>query len=132
MNSKRWIILLIAAVLVTGAVSILLTRKIVLDKVDKGEIYIKADSYDEILDIYELRNIKKLIGEYYYKDIDFEKILREGASYGMVRELSDGYSSYYPTSRQGCSLRRTRTIYSWRRSLKGLRHTRRGYSKETG
>ena len=38
MNSKRWIILLIAAVLVTGAVSILLTRKIVLDKVDKGEI----------------------------------------------------------------------------------------------
>ncbi|MBQ5957138.1 MAG: PDZ domain-containing protein [Clostridia bacterium] len=95
MNNKRWIILLIAAVLVTGAVSILLTRKIVLDKVDKGEIYIKADSYDEILDIYELRNIKKLIGEYYYKDIDFEKILREGASYGMVRELSDGYSSYY-------------------------------------
>ncbi len=94
MDKKKWIFLLAAACLTTVIVASVLTYFIVTNRIDTGEIYLKTETYDELLQYFELEKMEEIIGRYYIREADADALL-VGTLKGMVEGLGDGYSQFY-------------------------------------
>lgn len=95
MTGKR-LLFLIAAVFVTTAVaaSLLAYNLGIKSARGTGEIYIEGDEYEKLLQYFELDDVKDVIQESYYTELE-EAALTIGALKGMVEALGDGYSRFY-------------------------------------
>jgi carboxyl-terminal processing protease len=71
-----------------------LTYYITIRKIDTGEIYLKNQTYAELMGYYEQKKVQDLIEAYYIRDVD-SKALGKGTLCGMVDSLGDGYSKFY-------------------------------------
>lgn len=94
MDKKRWIFLLIAVALTTAAVFSIGTYYVTIKMIDKGEIYINDQSYDDLMKYFEISKIREIVEEYYLSEVDTEELLK-GSFTGMLHSLNDGYSAFY-------------------------------------
>ena len=83
MNRKKTLFTFIAAILTTAIVSSVLTYYITKRKIDTGEIYLKNETYAELMKYFELEKVQDIINEYYVKDVDADA-LEKGTLDGMV------------------------------------------------
>lgn len=89
---------LIAAVLVSViAVTAIVTYSITVHLMNTGEVYLKDDSYEELMQYYELKHVRSIIEEEYALEPTEGQSteLIHGAAQGMVSALKDGYSAFY-------------------------------------
>lgn len=96
MSTKRIVLILCIVAIISASSAVLLTYGAAYASVrSEGEIYIKSDEYDKLMRFFELNSVEKRINESYYKDVDAETLI-DGAFYGMVESMGDGYSRFYP------------------------------------
>lgn len=95
MRGKRLIFLISAIVVVVAAVTALVTHAVTIETMrEGGEIYIKGDEYEKLMEYFELDDLKKVLDESYYADTE-DMNVSTGALKGMVSALGDGYSAFY-------------------------------------
>lgn len=95
-KEKKWF-LAAAVIVVVAAVSSIVTYAVTKHKMNTGEIYLKNDSYAELMQYYELKNVREILAEHYAEEIPDarQETLVQGAVGGMMRALGDGYSAFY-------------------------------------
>lgn len=94
MERKKVIYLVIIAVLSTALIASLLTYYFTTKSIENGELYLKGQSYEELMKYFELEKVKNMIDEYYIRDVQAEELLN-GTLSGMVEHLGDGHSAFY-------------------------------------
>lgn len=95
-KEKKWF-LAVVVIVVVAAVSSIVTYAVTKRKMNTGEIYLKNDSYAELMQYYELKNVREILAEHYAEEISDarQETLVQGAVGGMMRALGDGYSAFY-------------------------------------
>ena len=95
-KEKKWF-LAVVVIVVVAAVSSIVTYAVTKHKMSTGEIYLKNDSYAELMQYYELKNVREILAEHYAEEISDarQETLVQGAVGGMMRALGDGYSAFY-------------------------------------
>lgn len=95
-KEKKWF-LAVVVIVVVAAVSSIVTYAVTKHKMNTGEIYLKNDSYAELMQYYELKNVREILAEHYAEEISDarQETLVQGAVGGMMRALGDGYSAFY-------------------------------------
>lgn len=94
MNIKKVIYLCCAVALATFVATGTLTYYYVTNKESGSEVRLSDEDYNSIKQFLDVGDLQKLIGEYYYKDVDTQTLVN-GALKGMVDALDDPYSVYY-------------------------------------
>lgn len=95
MTRRKFIFSLLAVFLTTAVVTGALVYTWTMHRFKDGkEIYIEANAYGDMFKYYELNDLKQIILDSYYKNVDEEDLL-EGSLEGMVEALGDGYSAFY-------------------------------------
>ena len=83
MERKKVIYLVIIAVLSAALIASLLTYYFTTKSIERGELYLKGQSYEELMKYFELEKVKNMIDEYYIRDVQAEELLN-GTLSGMV------------------------------------------------
>ena len=94
MERKKVIYLVIIAVISAALIASLLTYYFTTKSIERGELYLKGQSYEELMKYFELEKVKSMIDEYYIRDVQAEELLN-GSLSGMVEHLGDGHSAFY-------------------------------------
>ncbi len=97
MQKGKRIFLAVTVLIVVMVVSSIVTYAVTVHKMNTGEIYLQNDSYEELMQYYELKNVRQIIEEHYVSQLDDKqnKTLMHGAISGMMHSLGDGYSAFY-------------------------------------
>ncbi len=94
MERKKVTYLVVVAVLCTALIASLLTYYFTTRSIESGELYLKGQSYEELMKYFELEKVKDIVDEYYIRQVEPEELL-EGTLSGMIEYLGDGHSAFY-------------------------------------
>ena len=97
MQKGKQIFLAVVALVVVIAISSIVTYAVTVHKMNTGEIYLKDDSYAELMQYFELKSVRQIVEAHYAKQLEEEEseALVHGAIAGMMKSLGDGYSAFY-------------------------------------
>lgn len=97
MQKGKRIFLAVVALVVVIAISSIVTYTVTVHKMNTGEIYLKDDSYAELMQYFELKSVRQIVEAHYAKQLEEEEseALVHGAIAGMMKSLGDGYSAFY-------------------------------------
>lgn len=94
LSKNKFIYLAIAVVLTVAIIASLLTYYFTVRGIEKGEIYVRNQQYSDLMKYFELEDVKKLIDQYYIRDVEQDELLY-GTLSGMIDYLNDGFSAFY-------------------------------------
>ena len=66
-----------------------------MKQAQKDDLYVAGEGYSRLMEFFELDDISGLIDKSYYREVELEQLL-EGALEGVIENLGDGYSRFYP------------------------------------
>ena len=95
MEKKKVVFLCTAVALTVCVVSCLFTSVYLKSSAKTSEVRLESEDYAGISELMDIMDLKNIIQETYYRDVDEETLLN-GALKGMVEALNDPYSVYYP------------------------------------
>lgn len=95
MEKKKVVFLCTAVALTVCVVSCLFTSVYLKSSAKTSEVRLESEDYAGISELMDIMDLKNIIQETYYRDVDDETLLN-GALKGMVEALNDPYSVYYP------------------------------------
>lgn len=97
MQKGKRIFLIAVVLIVVIAVSSIVTYAVTVHKMNTGEIYLKDDSYAELMQYFELKSVKQIVEAHYAEQLGEaeSEVLVHGAISGMMQSLGDGYSAFY-------------------------------------
>ena len=91
-KKTKWIIWIIVLVLVTNAITLLVSTQISL-RTPNGKVIIGRDAYDQVVKFQKLFLVRNKLYEYYDGKIS-DDVLVEGAIKGMTNSLEDPYTVF--------------------------------------
>jgi len=91
-KKTKWIIWIIVLVIVTNAITLLVSTQISL-RTPNGKVIIGRDAYDQVLKFQKLFLVRNKLYEYYDGKIS-DDVLVEGAIKGMTNSLEDPYTVF--------------------------------------
>ena len=94
MTKKTVIVLCICTAILFAVISAAGTY-FILEQIRKDDLYVAGESYSRLMEFFELDDVSGLIDKNYYREVGTEELL-EGALKGVVENLDDGYSRFYP------------------------------------
>ncbi len=94
MNIKKVVYLCCAVAIATFVATATFTYYYVTTKNSGSEVRLSDQDYSNVKQFLDVGDLQKIIGEYYYKGVDSQKLV-DGALKGMVASLNDPYSTYY-------------------------------------
>jgi len=80
---------IIFAVIAAGGTYFIMTH------LQKDELYVAGDNYSRLMEFFELDDLSELIDKNYYREVEADQLLA-GALEGVIENLDDGYSRFYP------------------------------------
>ncbi|MBS6511341.1 MAG: PDZ domain-containing protein [Clostridiales bacterium] len=94
MERKKVVYLVVIAVLSAALIASLLTYYFTTKSIERGELYLKGQSYEELMKYFELEKFKSKKDEYYIRDVQEEELL-SGSLSCMEEHQGDGHSAFY-------------------------------------
>ena len=91
MQKGKRIFLAVVALVVVIAISSIVTYTVTVHKMNTGEIYLKDDSYAELMQYFELKSVRQIVEAHYAKQLEEgeSEALVHGAIAGMMKSLGD-------------------------------------------
>ena len=80
MERKKVIYLVVIAVISAALIASLLTYYFTTKSIERGELYLKGQSYEDLMKYFELEKVKSMIDEYYIRDVQAEELLNGSLS----------------------------------------------------
>ncbi len=67
----------------------------IMKQAQKDDLYVAGESYSRLMEFFELDDVSELIDKNYHREVETDQLL-EGALEGVIENLGDGYSRFYP------------------------------------